>query len=465
MKFSLFFAVAIAIGLLAVQSDLSAQSVKERTLGKKGTHPTSRNLHESPKGLNAVNVKVAIASPPDLTQILYENRGTDGNWESGVIDGTNDLLEKIWFAVEANTNRVNDLKSTAVDHNISRTNKGTVVGDGSSDLFDDAGNMILPEADPNGNWDIEYDDLEDELEAIRKRKCIRNGGTWVVTSSHKFCMGADIDREKSIGDTHSTGRDPYLVLPDIDGETRAADGKRDTKRKCLARGGVWLCNSFACHCLEKIDVNEKNQSQTESGRNRLIANQVESRNSVDQETMIQPVADSDEGDGDGDFGIGGRRKCIKAGGVWCITSNGKFCMMTLPLSTAMNMNNDFYPEFLDLENKNSTTSKTTGDDPIDGIKIAIEYMLVSAIQKANAVGPGPSVLFVDDRHRDLSYQETIELVALTGELALANEIKRLTSGKSFASGDIYGTAPSTVVVLSDRTESNELMALVFKDCQ
>lgn len=84
MKFSLFFAVAIAIGLLAVQSDLSAQSVKERTLGKKGTHPTSRNLHESPKGLNAVNVKVAIASPPDLTQILYENRGTDGNWESGV---------------------------------------------------------------------------------------------------------------------------------------------------------------------------------------------------------------------------------------------------------------------------------------------------------------------------------------------------------------------------------------------
>ena len=101
MKFSLFFAVAIAIGLLAVQSDLSAQSVKERTLGKKGTHPTSRNLHESPKGLNAVNVKVAIASPPDLTQILYENRGTEGNWESGVIDGTNDLLEKIWFAVEA----------------------------------------------------------------------------------------------------------------------------------------------------------------------------------------------------------------------------------------------------------------------------------------------------------------------------------------------------------------------------
>ena len=59
--------------------------------------------------------------------------------------------------------------------------------------------------------------------------------------------------------------------------------------------------------------------------------------------MIQPVADSDEGDGDGDgdFGIGGRRKCIKAGGEMCITSNGKFCMMTLPLSTAMNMNNDF----------------------------------------------------------------------------------------------------------------------------
>jgi hypothetical protein len=137
--------------------------------------------------------------------------------------------------------------------------------------------------------------------------------------------------------------------------------------------------------------------------------------------------------------------------------------MPLPLST--DMNNDFYPEFLELENKNSTTGKVTGDDPIDGIKFSIEYMLVTAIQKANAVGPAPFVLFVDDRHRDLSYQESIELVALTGDLVLANEIKRLTSGNSFARGDIYGTAPSTVVVLSDRTESNELMALVFKDCQ
>ena len=91
---------------------------------------------------------------------------------------------------------------------------------------------------------------------------------------------------------------------------------------------------------------------------------------------------------------------------------------------------------MDQENKNSTTGKTTGDGPNDGIKIAIEYMLVSAIQKANAVGPGASVLIVDDRHRDLSYQETIELVALTGELALANKIKRLTSGKSFDSGEI-----------------------------
>jgi hypothetical protein len=111
-------------------------------------------------------------------------------------------------------------------------------------------------------------------------------------------------------------------------------------------------------------------------------------------------------------------------------------MMTPPLSTDMNINNDFHPEFLDQENKNSTTGKTIGDDPNDGIKIAIEYMLVSAIQKANAVGPGRSVLFVDDRHRDLSFQEAIKLVALTGELALANEIKRLTPGKSFDSGEI-----------------------------
>jgi hypothetical protein len=147
----------------------------------------------------------------------------------------------------------------------------------------------------------------------------------VVTANHKFCMGPDIDRGKWIGDTHSTGRDPHLVLLDVDGETHATDGKRDMNRKCLARGGVLLCNSFACHCLEKIDGNEKSQSQTESGRNKLTANQVESRNPVDlvdQETMIQPVVDSDEGDGD--FGIGGRRKCIKPGGVWCVTSHGSF---------------------------------------------------------------------------------------------------------------------------------------------
>ena len=71
-------------------------------------------------------------------------------------------------------------------------------------------------------------------EASNRRKCIKEGNTWVITpSGKKFCM-------KKLGKTSRSGS--------FDDDITAI-----RRRKCLKSGGIWMVHSTGKFCLKKLD--------------------------------------------------------------------------------------------------------------------------------------------------------------------------------------------------------------------
>ena len=71
-------------------------------------------------------------------------------------------------------------------------------------------------------------------EASNRRKCTKEGNTWVITpSGKKFCL-------KKLGKTRGSGS--------FDDEVTAM-----RRRKCLKSGGIWMVHASGKFCMKRLD--------------------------------------------------------------------------------------------------------------------------------------------------------------------------------------------------------------------